>query len=106
MIKTHTETNMLLLALVSPNYAKEICATTPITSIDVTSKSGKVLLAVLQHFSAEFRHFDKADKITKQTLLGIVSDDIKDHAIEVYDYAYTDEGKSHLLGLLSNVISA
>jgi len=106
MINTKPETNTLLLALASPNYAKEICATLPITSIDVTSDSGQVLCAVLQHFSHEFRHIGTADKMTKETLLSIVSDGLKDHASEVYDFAYTEEGKSRIIGLLHNLISA
>ena len=104
--KKTPEADSLLLCLVSPNYAKAVCESTPLQTIDISTQSGQVLCNVLKHYSHEFRLLGKADKISRSTLSSILPDDLKDYGAAVIAYADTKEGKERLLEILPTALVA
>ena len=104
--KNTPEADSLLLCLVSPNYAKMVCESTPLESIDISTEAGRVLCNVLQHYSQEFRLLGKADKISGSTLSSILPDELKDYGAAVIAYADTKEGKQRLLEILPSALLA
>jgi hypothetical protein len=97
------QTNSLLLCLVSPNYAKILCDSHALDIINIQEQSGSVLRAVLHHYSKEHRVFKTVPKMTKETLFGIIDEDLKDYADNLMDYRDSKAGKERLISMLPSV---
>jgi len=98
------QTNSLLLCLTSPNYAKILCDSLELHTLDIQEKSGRVLCAVLHHYSKEHRVFKIVPKMTKETLFDIIDEDLKDYADNLMNYRDSKIGKERLISLLPAII--
>lgn len=103
-IQEDSQTNSLLLCLTSPNYAKVLCDSLELNTIDVQEQSGRVLCSVLHHYSKEHRVFKIVPKMTKETLFGIIDEDLKDYADNLMNYRDSKAGKERLISMLPAII--
>jgi hypothetical protein len=98
------QTDILLLCLISPNYAKILCESLELNSINIQNENGRVLCAVLNHYSKKHRIFKIAPKMTKETLFAIIDKDLKDYADNLMNYRDSEAGKQRLISIIPAII--